>query len=1205
MARRAVQGYTEKSYYDNTRFLGVMATNDPLNEGYFKHLVNFDISDTGMSVTPRKGFLTTTITNEQSFITLSDNTVIYKDNNTQQYIIYDLTYRKGYVVDISAYNVVDKFIPITKSITNIDCNDILEFLMFNHPYYSSYYNSLLESGADASTARLSTLDILNTDLQNLKVRSTPVSIIDINAVRKTVLKVSLPIPEEPKQFNFFLELYYRDEASGQYAENTLVLSATDTMQQPSVDSNARNLASFKSIIPETKQIVYAPNEAPNGFVNEFPIIYAETSNGYLLNTYQTLADIKIIPRFALEEAEDGSQWAYAYEIIKRKQTPIWDSPLDTIISYRSPVFYLHNHQDAYIPFRISDTLEQSDTDYELINRVPLIVVVPAEPNAPEFTTSNAWEKTHEEIYLALHTRFIEDPAYRTITKLNELKALFQDVNTKEALIEAVQTIPDRYRFYLNTFENTYRGYDTALGTLLSRDYLASDTLLTKLGYGEDANNGTYIRNNYADGTIGKKELLEFLKNSNDTQFMFKFLPIAFTLTFFTPPPNDAVYAQFPKKYIEDVTNGFATFYVYLAGNPFTVTNAGSLIELVYESGSNNILVSKNYNVNSFIELTYHEGFGWEGSIFTKDSNGDLYARFNPTILATEECENCEGTGQIFVAGGDCTVCDGTGTIIENEMPTMCLNCGGDGIEEDEYRTCSICSGTGTITITRPNEDVFSKLNQQGFFTEGFTMIFYLISITPNSKYIPYPEFVERSLASTPFIQTLSLNKSVHPPTYITQMITKEPRDIQESVNYTTYNNERLVVWRNNTVYISEAGDYFYFKEEAKHEFSERVVKVIQFKNILLVFTVQHLYAIFETELQSTAENSEGKAEVTSKIIWTSLPVLYNILTNEKYADAIQVFNQMVLFYSEDGQMFMIKPSTTIDSDTRFTLQYFNKSANDILLNYDTYINERLASYNIQEHITKDQVQIKALLSVNFIKIFYYVPNVITYILVYDIINNRYTSYDTLSFTDIADKLFIDSGELYLTKQNSKLYFTFQHTNIYKRDSITDMSVTDNFRETAINALLDTGNINLNNHLNKRFRDLFVVFKNLSASKLLFNIETVIDDVVSHPFYVTQLEIKEMGGTTYFVPVQKANVNDLVELINADYATNALAYALNNNLTEVSNTLMDFSDYNSNKLITRKASILDVGKIIRLKMQFVSKGAYKVQNYGIIFKERRV
>jgi hypothetical protein len=61
MARKAVQGYTEKTYYDNTRFLGMLATLDTLNEGYFRHLVNVDISDTGQSLKPRDGFITTTV----------------------------------------------------------------------------------------------------------------------------------------------------------------------------------------------------------------------------------------------------------------------------------------------------------------------------------------------------------------------------------------------------------------------------------------------------------------------------------------------------------------------------------------------------------------------------------------------------------------------------------------------------------------------------------------------------------------------------------------------------------------------------------------------------------------------------------------------------------------------------------------------------------------------------------------------------------------------------------------------------------------------------------------------------------------------------------------------------------------------------------------------------------------------------------------
>jgi hypothetical protein len=441
-----------------------------------------------------------------------------------------------------------------------------------------------------------------------------------------------------------------------------------------------------------------------------------------------------------------------------------------------------------------------------------------------------------------------------------------------------------------------------------------------------------------------------------------------------------------------------------------------------------------------------------------------------------------------------------------------------------------------------------------------------------------------------------------------QTITKEPTDIRDSKNMVVFNGDRLVVWRNNVVYMSEPGDFYYFKEENKKEYGERVVKVLPYKNILLVFTVQNLYAIYEMEVEDpTVVSSEGT--LGTKFIYATQPVLYNLLVNEKYADVIQVFNQMVLFYSEDGQMFMIKPNTMIDSETQFSLQYFNKSVNDILLNYDQYINERLAYHNIQERITKEQVQIKALLSVNYIKIFYYVPGYMTYILIYDVITNRYTAYDTLTFTDIKDKFFIDSGELYLTEQNEKMFLTMPYKERHVTDSAVDMSFTSDFKKVAINCLLDTGNLNLNNHIRKRFRDLHVVFKNLSASKILFNLETVIDDVVAHPFYDTQLQVQEINGTSYLVTIPKTNQNDLVELVDINQvstiASSTFLYALNNNLFEENNILLDFGDFTSSKLLTHKASILGLGKVFRLKMNYVTKGDFKIQNFGIVYKERRL
>ena len=78
MARKSIKGYAEKNYYDNTRFSGITAVGDELNEGNFKHLVNFDIADTGRSLTPRKGFLTTALNG----VTLSDTTIYFQDAGT-------------------------------------------------------------------------------------------------------------------------------------------------------------------------------------------------------------------------------------------------------------------------------------------------------------------------------------------------------------------------------------------------------------------------------------------------------------------------------------------------------------------------------------------------------------------------------------------------------------------------------------------------------------------------------------------------------------------------------------------------------------------------------------------------------------------------------------------------------------------------------------------------------------------------------------------------------------------------------------------------------------------------------------------------------------------------------------------------------------------------------------------------------------------
>jgi hypothetical protein len=543
------------------------------------------------------------------------------------------------------------------------------------------------------------------------------------------------------------------------------------------------------------------------------------------------------------------------------------------------------------------------------------------------------------------------------------------------------------------------------------------------------------------------------------------------------------------------------------------------------------------------------------------------------------------------------------------------------VENPKYRTFVWQNSSNTGYYTEIGNLPFPNLKESDFFDKGVSGIFYmrpyeesdLLNEDEELKSFEELETLKVAWGATAFRQTFNVTYGFDAltVTYIDQVLDTFPEQIQTSNSLAVFEDSRLLVWNKNVLFISEEGRFYWFKERNRIEFAEEIVKVLQYKQLILVFTTQHLYAVYRVETTTTQLNTATN-QIEQNVIgvaWLKQIVLYNLLVSKKYADVIQIFNQMVLFYSEDGQLFMIRPSNTIDDQTRFNIQFFNKAANDILEHYDEYINERLAAYAKDTRITKDQVQIKSLVSINFIKILYYVPGVITYMLVYDVINNRYFAYDSLTFTNIFEKRFIDSGDLFITEHNDKLFFTFPFTEPNIRDNYADMSFTNNFKKEGINCLIDTGNMNLNNHLHKRFRDLHVTFKNLNASNVLFNVETMIDEIIARPFYNEQLEVREIGGSTYLVTVPKFNDNDLIELVDvnqiSETATDVLKYSLTNNLFETNNVLMDFSQYTSSKLLTHRTSILGLGKVFRIKLQFISKGIYKLQHFGIIYKERRV
>jgi hypothetical protein len=1459
MARKAVQGFPEKSYYDNTRYLGVVATTDPLNEGLFKHMVNFDISDTGQSVKPRDGFLTTTLKGV-NIISLSSETVIYKDNNLNDYLLFDIKNNKLYRADISAYNVENYYLPLKNEITNIDWTSLFLGVLIPQLTWMKAASLLVNLTTLINTYRPYIQVIPETKVEH---------IYDENGVSRTLIKVLLVVPNQTN-FEFIIQLRFNESANYFYIEGMPGL-----YDHPTLAASERNLAVSKSIIPEIFQRLYTSpagaDPRPDGHIDSlgnFIYVYDNDEN-YVNSFIYRNTDYNIKPFFSLNPAyynlnnnvNVNDKWAYKFELFNTS-TEISDPTKNVVFS--SPWMKYENNTTKPTPvFGINtnnfqdDTISLGNTDrinnhylganfvIFLIYKIPtnstseLLNGVETQPVGLSSTARTNIESIHSAWSQTIST--IKDlKTLRSAVNVLNNTAFFYMYNLKtppgsgaykafdESMQSEVESAVNNYAFS-TTAESTFNIFLTGpelikeieANNVFKENYNVTFKLLPYVS--KDTRTITsnittftsderflstaprYVSYNPNDGLLIKTSSFfispgSTTPNSGNTSLIAAGMSVfgggiqpftvvtevinatsfrmskAYTsgpgtvsLTFTTElitPVNTRLQLTTTGQMFIQTASPEGNQYNTIGGNlgatrTFNQTNGSNTLttgsttnlvtgQLITGTGipantrivrilttaslimSNNATQTLTGNsltfgaalsfsfidsldnayqdtrTNSFYRYKAQTQYGFFGFEAIDDllSSRTEYRWFLATIANWGGASNYLSVFRNFRMQINYFDRHDTGFFkynfktgqysIETSLSTLNHSFPGvpafftsyetfgnqipyysstnpNGVIEAIIGTYIQNSATGTMYVRTsatpktwiavpfqpviPAPIPFTKngyyfdqrtsrtylwennttgngyftevgsypfrLNLEGleFFDKGITGIFYirpyeeseLLNESGQPKTYEELQTLKAVWSATSLRQTLNVTYGFDAltVTYIQKTITKEPSEIAQSRNYIVFENAQLVLWYNNVLYISELGKYYWFKATKRIEFGEEIVKVLQYKQLMLVFTTQHLYAVYRVETISTQLNTttnQIEQNVTG-VAWLKQTVLYNLLVNKKYADVIQIFNQMVLFYSEDGQLIMIRPSNTIDDQTRFSIQFFNKAANDILLNYDQYINERLAAYNKDTRITKGQVKIKSLVSVNFIKILYYVPNVITYMLIYDVLNNRYYAYDSLTFTEVYDKFFIESGDLLVTKLNDKLFFTMPYVEQNVKDNYADIAFTNNFKKEGINCLIDTGNMNLNNHLHKRFRDLHVTFKNLNAGNILFNVETMIDEIIARPFYNTQLEVKDMGGVLYFVTVPKANNNDLIELVDinqiSETATDAVKYSLTNNLFENNNMLMDFSNYTSSKLLTHRTSILGLGKVFRIKLQFISKGSYKLQIFGIIYKERRV
>jgi hypothetical protein len=1142
MGRKATNGYPEKSYYDNTVFNGIVATHDPLNEGSFALLTNFDIVETGKSAVPRKGFTTTTFLVDGEPVVLSNKLLLYRDPNIQKDVIIDLNKltddeedKFAFLVDITQYNIEDKMLANGRIITTYD--------------FEKLYTTMAALIPDLSTVS-NPLAFLFT---NSVIVSSNVlkSIRDRDGVIYYVSKLMYSYNNSAPVYYWLKTLYREKETTvggTTYDADTLVLDTIDTEKQVT-NFMERNIASTQSIIPDPlrSQEEVAVEETEASEVNR-PILLKVGTNYALTKipeSYKTSLDIKVEPTFHLQDPQRilGSvsgteQWAYRFDFIntgtdaeiKRYRTPWRSLPVENTISG-------FNEDIAEIKINTNN------------------------PNDNTYTYYVTSSKPHS---------WLEDTGVTTA---------FTDIKQAEV------------RLFERMRENGQAGViPTTLGNLA---YTAGKTF--------------NLAQTFVPSTLDLDDIDETLYNQMDYRFIGE------------DDLKDAVTALGHN--IEALNNRTISVDISTA----------QTISVVYPT----ITVS---SINAPIIPTTYNNFTSANKMTLSDF-----------IIHAKEKRKTHHIKVIFLPN----IYRRQGTVSDSAIDYVYL-CSAPGIYINGLIGSSL-NATGPVTtwqgmlnmkknftflldIVDTYVDCFTNLNDlylndvvthmpRDVFSRGVYLVIYLKPYNQSmldsyaEKTTPELKLINRSWDESAYKQTSSgVWAQARDIVYLDEVDEENPTIIAESREYIVF-EDRLIVWSGNKVYISEEGNYYHFISTMKKIFPEEVLKVISFKNVLLVFTTQNLYAIYRAELDTFTGNytEQGLPEFIKTIVWLQQPVLYNINPERKYLDVIQVYNQMILFYSNEGQLYMIKPSTMIDSETQFGIQYFNKSANDILANYEQYINERLKLYgkldieNELDYVTKADVQVHALVDIDLIKVFYSVPGRITFVLIYDVVNNRYTTYDTLSFTNINFVQHVEGGEFYLTQKNNASYFTLPVIGINNVDQNADIHYTRMFKKEPIFTFIDSGNLNLNNHLRKRLRDLRVVLKNLDATKILYNAELLIDDTIIRPFYGPDFKVRMLNGPDSMMTVDKVPVEDLNELFGMNETigiegarTDLNSYYLHSDVDFYErNSLLKTETLNSSRLIEYNSSILGVGKVVRLRLQFISKGKYKLQSFGIVYKERRV
>ncbi len=503
-------------------------------------------------------------------------------------------------------------------------------------------------------------------------------------------------------------------------------------------------------------------------------------------------------------------------------------------------------------------------------------------------------------------------------------------------------------------------------------------------------------------------------------------------------------------------------------------------------------------------------------------------------------------------------------------------------------------------IYRFEEKTVSK---EEFLKDGFTAVFYLLNYDPDSLLTEESEYYD-NLAYKASSATYTFKSGSSRPyqlnDFINDRLEKESYMIKYC-KYITQFNDRAIVYGNptfnNLIFMSEEGSPYYYSLVSAFEFDHEVIHVQEFKTILMVFTTNDIWVIYEVEEKEQREfrNQEGEIqtyEVTNKS-FRSKKILYNISTTHENKSTIKNISRYVTLMSNDV-LYLIKPSLYISDDTQFTLNILSTEIDALVKDPLKFINERLIYYGINEKATEYKMNLNA--TDNFIKLYYSTEvNRIPYtlILTFDILNKRWYEEDTISFGYPQQIYMLDATTKHemLTQANDQLYITY-NTDKFKNllmneygESYFDIYPTEEgYEEQRIEYYIDTGNIKLSEHLMKRFRRLHINMKNIDSKEVLFSYNFSVDDIQFENNVLPEITINDSNT---FEEVTK--VVNQKKIFNRSF---------------LDDFFLDFSNFSSSDIITLRHNLLGKGRIPRIKMSFSAKGRFYILSYGITYSERR-